>query len=202
MESTKTKPEAKDAMTGELPDNSEDSQKPPRTPSNRSQSGQSPLQPADSGKPGYFHIYKKGQGYWTRMGTVAGVALIGILTANFLYSEFDGFSVGPRMSGFLKNIHLQEPRGGYLLVVVFTLIYAGIAYWLMNKPTNVDFMIATDSEMKKVNWTTKKELIGSTKVVIGFMFIMAMLLFMYDLFFQLVFYLLGVLKTPPFFLGH
>jgi preprotein translocase subunit SecE len=208
MESTKIKPEAKDAMTGEQPDNSEDSQGPPRIPPNRSASGpppshpSQPSQPGDSGKPGYFHIYKKGQGYWTRMGTVAGTALIGILTADFLYSEFDGFSVGPKMSTFLKNIHLQEPRGGYLVVVIFTLIYAGVAYWLMNKPTNVDFLIATDSEMKKVNWTTKKELIGSTKVVIWFMFVMAVLLFFYDLFFQLVFYLLGVLKTPPFFLGH
>jgi len=200
MESTKIKPESKDAMTGEQPDNSEDSQSPPRSSSNRSQSGSS--QPADAGKPGYFHIYKKGQGYWTRMGTVAAVSLIGLLTANFLYSEVDGFSTGPKISHFLTGIHLQEPRGAYLLVVIFALTYALIAYHLMNKPPNVDFLIATDSEMKKVNWTTKKELIGSTKVVIWFMFIMASLLFLYDLFFQLLFYLLGVLKTPPFFLGH
>jgi preprotein translocase SecE subunit len=200
MESTKIKPESKDAMTGEQPDNSEDSQGPPRTPSSRSQSGSS-SQP-DTGKPGYFHIYKKGQGYWTRMGTVAGVSLIGLLIANFLYSEFDGLSTGPKISGFLHNIHLQEPRGAYLLVVIFSLTYALIAYHLMNKPPNVDFLIATDSEMKKVNWTTRKELVGSTKVVIWFMFIMASLLFLYDLFFQLLFYLLGVLKTPPFFLGH
>ncbi len=72
----------------------------------------------------------------------------------------------------------------------------------MNKPTSVDFLIATDSEMKKVNWTTKKELMGSTKVVIGFVFVMALVLFFYDLFFQFLFYVLGVLKTPPFFLGH
>ena len=36
----------------------------------------------------------------------------------------------------------------------------------MNKPSNVDFLIATDSEMKKVNWTTKGELFGSTRVVV------------------------------------
>ena len=45
----------------------------------------------------------------------------------------------------------------------------------MNKPANVDFLIATDSEMKKVNWTSRKELIGSTKVVILFMFLIAVL---------------------------
>ena len=47
----------------------------------------------------------------------------------------------------------------------------------MNKPSNVDFLIATDSEMKKVNWTSRKELIGSTKVVIIFMFLIALFLF-------------------------
>jgi preprotein translocase subunit SecE len=201
MESTKTKPEAKDSMTADQRDNLDDSERSPRVPAKGSQSGQAPIQP-DSDKPGYFHIYKKGQGYWTRMGTVAGVALIGVLTADFLYDEFDGFAVGGWLKAFLQKTHLQEPKGGYLLVVLFTLIYVGVAYWLMNKPTNVDFLIATDSEMKKVNWTTKKELMGSTKVVIWFMFVMAVMLFFYDLFFQMVFYLLGVLKTPPFFLGH
>src|SRR5690242_21250868 len=36
---------------------------------------------------GFFHVYKSGQGYWTRMGTAAGAALIGLLSANFIYSE-------------------------------------------------------------------------------------------------------------------
>jgi preprotein translocase subunit SecE len=194
MESTKTKPQ----MTGE-PENPED----PQEPSPRSPKAPKPSPPAVPGeKTGYFHIYKKGQGYWTRMGTVLGVALIGLLAANFLYSESDGLAAGPGMSRFLYRIHLQSPRGPYLVVVVFALAYAAITYHYMNKPTSVDFLIATDSEMKKVNWTTKKELMGSTKVVIGFMFVIAVLLFFYDLFFQMLFYLLGVLKTPPFFLGH
>jgi len=189
-------------MTGEQADNSEDSQGPPRTPPSRRQPGPTRAQPVESATGGYFHIYKKGQGYWTRMGTVAAVSLIGLLTADFLYSQFDGFSTQPWLSKALRATHLQEPRGAYLLVVIFSLTYAAIAYHMMNKPMNVDFLIATDSEMKKVNWTTRKQLMGSTKVVIWFMFVIAVMLFMYDLFFQMVFYLLGVLKTPPFFLGH
>src|SRR5437762_12929582 len=39
------------------------------------------------GGPGFFHIYKSGQGYWTRMGTVLGALLIAGLTANFLYQH-------------------------------------------------------------------------------------------------------------------
>ncbi len=72
----------------------------------------------------------------------------------------------------------------------------------MNKPTNVDFLIATDSEMKKVNWTSRKELIGSTKIVILFMFFIALFLFLYDLFFQLIFYLSGRAENAAVFLGQ
>jgi preprotein translocase SecE subunit len=66
----------------------------------------------------------------------------------------------------------------------------------MNKPGNVDFLIATDSEMKKVNWTSKRELIGSTKVVILFMFAIAIILFVLDLLFNTVFYSIRVLNIP------
>ena len=41
--------------------------------------------------PGYFHIYKKGQGYWTRMGTVAARRLLGLLTGDFFYTQAGGF---------------------------------------------------------------------------------------------------------------
>jgi preprotein translocase SecE subunit len=209
MDSTKIKAEAnnalakvaqtKDAMTdGDEAENTEE----PKQPS-RPSPGHSPgpvSAPIET--PGYFTIYKKGQGYWTRMGTVAAAALIGLLTGNFIYTELEGRLSGQNITKFLTSIHLQQPRAGYLVVAIFAALYSIIAFHYMNKPGSVDFLIATDSEMKKVNWTTRKELMGSTKVVIGFMFVMATVLFLYDIFFQLVFYLLGVLRTPPFFLGH
>ena len=50
---------------------------PPSDPSNSPHR----LQPARAGglaeRRGFFTIYKKGQGFWTRMGTVAAAALIG-----------------------------------------------------------------------------------------------------------------------------
>jgi preprotein translocase SecE subunit len=52
--------------------------------------------------------------------------------------------------------------------------------------------------MKKVNWTSKKELIGSTKVVIIFMLLIAFLLFGFDVVFGYFFHLIGVLQTGPF----
>ncbi|MGA3065418.1 MAG: preprotein translocase subunit SecE [Tepidisphaeraceae bacterium] len=156
-------------------DKSEPPGKPPKGPEGPS--------PSEGGSGGYFTIYKKGQGYWTRMGTVSAVSLIGIAFAHFLYEE--------RLFFNLSEMQI------YGVIAVLGALYAGFAYHMLNKPSNVDFLISTDSEMKRVNWTSQKDLVGSTRVVIAFVFIMACVLFIYDLFFQTVFYLVGVLKTPP-----
>ena len=140
---------------------------------------------------GFFHIYKKGQGYWTRMGTAAGAALIGALTANFLYHQL------PVWIG-AAGVELAKAKS--ISIYIIGALFAGFAllvFWLMNKPDNADFMIATDSEMKKVNWTSRKELIGSTKVLIIFMFLIAFLLFAFDIIFGFFFYFIGVLQTKP-----
>ena len=75
-------------------------------------------------------------------------------------------------------------------------LFALLVWHLTNKPSNVDFLVATDSEMKKVNWTSRKELIGSTKVVIFFMFLIAVILFLLDRIIGALMYLIGVLKNP------
>ncbi|HEX3356272.1 MAG TPA: preprotein translocase subunit SecE [Tepidisphaeraceae bacterium] len=137
---------------------------------------------------GFFHIYKSGQGYWTRMGTVAGSALIILLMGNFLYTNL------PAWSDTLNN-----HRGVLIGIVLGSLaLLSLLAYTIMNKPTNADFLIATDSEMKKVNWTSREELIGSTKIVIIFVFLITMILFVTDIVFGYIFYWLKVLKQPPF----
>ena len=134
--------------------------------------------------PGFFHIYKKGQGKWTRVGTVLGAALVGAMTCSFIWDETNYRAIG--------NFTL-----GYIPSLVFAVLYVLMAYLLMNKPRNVDFLIATDSEMKKVNWTTRAELWGSTKVVILFMFVIAVFLFTVDEMFEIFFYWIHVLKIPP-----
>ena len=59
-------------------------------------------------------------------------------------------------------------------------------------------LIATDMEMKKVNWTSKRELIGSTKVVILFMFVVTLFLFTVDIVFGYLFHIARVLESGPF----
>jgi preprotein translocase subunit SecE len=140
---------------------------------------------------GFFTIYKSGQGYWTRMGTALSAALLGLLTAWFLFAN-------------LKLVIPTGPGGhtrtGLILgiVIVVLALYSLLVWWIMNRPGNADFLIATDSEMKKVNWTSREELIGSTKVVIAFMFLMAIFIFAADILFGYLFYYLHVLKAAPF----
>ncbi len=73
-----------------------------------------------------------------------------------------------------------------------------LLWYFLNKPSIVDFFIATESEMKKVNWTSRKDLMGSTKVVIFFMFLIAAVLFAYDVMFGYAFKLIKVLSQGPF----
>jgi len=158
---------------------------------------------------GFFHIYKKGQGYWTRMGTAAAAALIAALTVGFLYQHIPAWllpafdhSAGITDAG-AKTRELARATAitrNWTIGICTTVLlgWSLLVFWLMNKPANADFLIATDSEMKKVNWTSRKELIGSTKVVIIFMFLIAIMLFGFDIFFGYLFYWLRVLATPPF----
>ncbi len=64
--------------------------------------------------------------------------------------------------------------------------------WIVNRPRAADFLIATEGEMKKVSWSSKKEIIGSTKVVIITTFILAVILFGIDFLFQMLFTKAGI----------
>jgi preprotein translocase SecE subunit len=141
---------------------------------------------SSAGGPSFFAIYKKGQGYWTRMGTAIGAGFLGLVVAFELYHQ---------IPTFLHGTAQRDTRIALIASLVFLAAYSIWAYWFTNKATTVDFLIATDSEMKKVNWTSRKDLIASTKIVIIFMLIIAVFLFSCDLLFGAFFHLIGVLKT-------
>jgi preprotein translocase subunit SecE len=132
-----------------------------------------------------LQIYKRGQGYYTRVGTAvgAGVLLAGMF--HFLWSNID-FDSNAAWTQWLKV--------GIPLVV--TVALAVLVYWLVgvNRST-ADFLIATDGEMKKVNWTSRREIIAATKVVIVVTVLMALILFGVDYAFMQFFRSIGVLRT-------
>lgn len=162
-----------------------------------------PATSKDAGGGGFFTIYKKGQGYWTRMGTAMGAALIIALTVWFFYKQLPPIltPIFTPANATIEQTRAASAKAYNATLGISAALLAGIAMlvWrLTNKPSNVDFLIATDSEMKKVNWTSRKDLIGSTKVVIVFMVMIALFLFSVDIIFSYFFYLIGVLKHSPF----
>jgi preprotein translocase subunit SecE len=143
---------------------------------------------APAARGGFFSVYKSGQGYWTRLGTVGAAALLIVFTIYFLWQTV------PEWITPLKTRH-----GLWMgILAALAVGLAALAWHLINKPSNADFLIATDSEMKKVNWTSLKDLWGSTRVVIFFMFFVAITLFMIDLLFGYIFYWMSILKSAPF----
>jgi len=124
-------------------------------------------------------IYKPGQGYYTRMLTAVGAGTIVLTGIGWLW---------PRLQGFQSAIYYQV---GVAIVLVGG---AGALLWfLLNMPRIADFMIATEAEMKKVNWPTRREIIGSTWIVICGVLMLAGLLAVIDFLFGWLFVEIGIL---------
>jgi len=138
-----------------------------------------------------IQFYKKGQGYYTRLGTALGGGVLSALGCWSLYGKLGGLRTGNVVTANLKG-WIQAGVPAVLFAVLCWVIFK-----LVNTPRYADFMIATEGEMKKVSWSTKKELISSTKVVIFTVIVMAILLAVVDLGFANLFKTVGVLKIIP-----
>ena len=123
-----------------------------------------------------FKIYKVTQGRYTRSLTFAGAMLVAVSGAYVLSGKL--YDVGPYMRYGIPS----------LVVVLIGLV----SFWMVNRPRSADFLIATEGEMKKVAWSGRKEVIGSTKVVIVTTLMIAMLLFGVDILFGALFRILGM----------
>jgi len=125
-----------------------------------------------------FDIYKRGQGKYTRLCSAFGVAIIAGLGCLQLYKK-------------LQAAEWVSPKAGLWIA---TMVPAGLfaalgllVFWLVNKPAIADFMIAAEGEMKKVSWSSRKEIAVSTFIVVVVMVLMAGLLGVTDISFELFF---------------
>jgi preprotein translocase SecE subunit len=131
-----------------------------------------------------FNIYKRGQGKYTRLCSAFAVAIIAGLGCLQLYKKLEAVEWGLSRKAALW-VATMVPAG---LFVVFALLI----FWLINKASVADFMIAAEGEMKKVSWSSKQEIAVSTFIVIVFVIMMASLLGTTDLGFRTFFtWLLG-----------
>ncbi len=124
------------------------------------------------------HIYKRNQGKYTRMTTVIAAMVLG---------AWGCYALSQKMGGYGVDTYFRFGIPLALLVLL-----GMVMFWVVNRHKSADFLIATEGEMKKVSWSSKKEIIGSTKVVIVTTFIMAAILFLVDVVFANMFQLLKV----------
>jgi preprotein translocase subunit SecE len=129
--------------------------------------------------PGFFGLYKPGQGLYTRVGTAIGAGLIALFGSHFMYERITSENAVVKMG----------------IPFLFLALCGAIIYWVVGsyRKTN-DFFIDTEGEMKKVSWSTRREVIGSTKVVLLFTVLMASILFLVDIAFMFFFSAIGVLE--------
>jgi len=125
-----------------------------------------------------IEIYKRSQGKYTRLGTLIGVMIVAMFGA-------------AKLSNLLQAVASPYVQFGVPAAVV--ILVGLLMVWVINRGKSADFLIATEGEMKKVSWSSRKELIGSTKVVIVTTFIMAGVLFAVDIVLNVLFRRLGIL---------
>jgi preprotein translocase subunit SecE len=122
--------------------------------------------------------YKWGQGKDTRLWSAISLAVIAAIGCWRLYIKLEGTLDVTQATGLW--ISATVPLGLFALIAAFL-------YWLVNRPTVADFMISAEGELKKVSFSSRREIVTSTFVVIVVMLLMAFMLgaadFCFDLFF-------------------
>ncbi|BAM02992.1 preprotein translocase subunit SecE [Phycisphaera mikurensis] len=126
--------------------------------------------------------YKPGQGYYTR--TLSFIWFLTLAAALTLW-------IWTELSAIRENAVFWQAGSA----IGMSLLFVPLLYWIVNRPKIADFMIATEQEMRKVNWPSQKEIIGSTAVVITGTLIMALILFLINIFFGAFFQSIGILNA-------
>ena len=132
-----------------------------------------------------FFIYKPGQGYWTRTMSLIGAATLVLAGVAWLWGRFQAWFRE------VENLIYYQSAMAVILIAGFGLLL----FYLLNKPRIADFMIATEAEMKKVNWPGRREIIGSTWIVICGAILMAIWLQAFNLVFSWFFLRIGILEA-------
>lgn len=134
-----------------------------------------------SESPGFFHILKPGQGSFVRWGTAVATGIIAVSFASFLSDQMRLVTNLETVQYFVPVVVLAA-----LAIIIFRLI-------AQNRKV-VDFLILTEREMKQVNWSTRREITGHTKVVIFVLLALGFILFVVDVLFIWFFDWIGVLR--------
>lgn len=123
-----------------------------------------------------FGVYKSNQGRMVRQFTffaVAVVAAFGCIT----------LANGPMMS-YAKLVQVGVPAAIWL-------VCCWVAFRVVNFPRFADFLVSVESELEKVTWPGRQEVIQATIVVLCTMFFLGLFLFLIDLLWTWLFSFIG-----------
>lgn len=117
-------------------------------------------------------IYKRGQGKNARLGTAISLFVIAAAGGWILHRNL---------------LTYNNPWLHTMIPAAVVAISAALIYWLSNVHSIADFLIAAEGEIKKVSWSSRKEIAHSTLIVIIVVAVMSIGLGLVDLGFQLFF---------------
>jgi preprotein translocase subunit SecE len=117
-------------------------------------------------------VYKPSQGRLVRQFTFFGIVVLAAFGCITLANGPLGFSQKP--------IQLGVP----LLVWLAT---SWVAFRAVNIPRFADFLVSVESELEKVTWPVRQEVVQATIVVLATMIFLGLFLFIVDLVWQQLF---------------
>ena len=123
-----------------------------------------------------FGIYKSNQGRMVRQFTFFAAAVVAAFGCITLAS-------GPMMS-YTEPIRVGVPA-------VVWLVCCWVAFRVVNFPRFADFLVSVESELEKVTWPGRQEVIQATVVVLCTMFFLGLFLFLIDLLWTWLFSFIG-----------
>ncbi len=146
-----------------------------------------------------FTSYKRNQGSRVRRATLLGIVLVigcGIYTllAHQTVKVSSSWTISIPYTGV--EIPLL-PHVGLTLPLLLTALALWLGWRVVNYPVFADFLIATEAEMNKVSWTSRKRLVQDTIVVLVTVFLLTMFLFVVDMAWAWGLTKIGVLQQAP-----
>jgi len=138
-------------------------------------------------------IYKGSQGLRVRRGTLVGILILGVCGIWTLHTHNTLVTyAAPAAAGGGNDWVLTIPfTGGYYIPILkdvkFTvpLLLLLLTFWVafraVNFPAFADFLIATEAELNKVSWTTRRRLYQDTIVVLVTVVLLTVFLMVVDI---------------------
>ena len=150
---------------------------------------------------GWFTVaaYKKSQGQRVRRGTILGILVLAgcgiytLLSHGTLAAWGDWIVVLPFSGG--RYVPLI-PHLRFTMPLILGALSLWFAYRVVNLPVFADFLIATEAELNKVSWTTRRRLVQDTIVVLVSVLLLTLFLFLVDQGWAWALTRVGVLQAP------